>query len=186
MKTKTEESEVIANHDAAGNTLSQYLHHGQSGAYFLRTEKLQIRKGRSWIDHPADGSARNLPQNAVRWNKSEQPMTENEAIDWYLATAAPKPLARAIQRQIGHLVSLELGDLAKPFAVACRCREMQNAITLLQAAIAKRFGTEFDTGSGAGVLHISHDEVCLSNQGHTIVAEDAGSVARQLSARRHR
>ena len=181
VRYDTESSEVIANHDPADNSVSVYLHRTSQGKYFLRTEKLQIRKGGKWIDRAMDGSARLLPQSAVRWDETDKPMTENEAIDWYLATVAPEPLSKAIQKQIGYLVSCELGELAEPFARYCKDRETEKAIAHLQAVIAKRFGRDFDTGSGAGTLYISHDGVSLTNPRSSIVAQRVSSIARELA-----
>jgi hypothetical protein len=181
-------AEIIANDDAADNSVSQYLYRTKEGKYFLQTEKMQIHKGGKWIDYPMDGSARGVPKEAFRHDETETPMTENEAVDWYLATVAPEPLAKAIRKQIGTLVSVELGDLAEPLARFCRDKGVsaaENAIVYLQSVVAKRFGCDFGTDAGAGTIYISHDGVSLTNPQSSIVAQRAGSIARQLTARAH-
>ncbi len=178
----TKNAEAIANHDAEDGKTSAELYRTKEGKYFLRTEKLQIRKGGKWIDIPMDGSARGLPQDAFRYDETDTPMTENEAIDWYLATVAPEPLAKAIQQQIGYLVSFDLGELAEPFARCCKDKETERAIVHLQSAVAKKYGRDFNTDAGAGTMYISHDGVSLTNPRSSIVAQRSGSIARQLGA----
>jgi ribosomal protein S6E (S10) len=57
----------------------------------------------------------------------------------------------------------------------------ENAILHLQDAIAKRFGCDFETDTGAGTLFISHDGVSLTNPRSSIVALRAASAARELA-----
>ena len=58
--------------------------------------------------------------------------------------------------------------------------EFEKAIKHLQGAIATRFGTGFDTDSGAGTLYISHDGVSVTDARSRIVAQRTRSAARQL------
>jgi hypothetical protein len=62
-----------------------------------------------------------------------------------------------------------------------RLSTTEQAIVHLQAAVANRFGGDFDTGSGRGTLYISHDSVSLTNPKSSIVAQRAGSIARELA-----
>jgi hypothetical protein len=58
--------------------------------------------------------------------------------------------------------------------------QFEKAIEHLQGAIASRFGTGFDTDYGAGTIYISHDGVSLTDARSRIVAQRAGTIARQL------
>lgn len=196
----TANAELVMNYDAEDDTTAWYLYRTKKGGYFLRTEKLQIRKKGKWIDNPMDGSAKGLPRNSFRWLETDKPLTENEAIDWYLETVAPERLAKAIGKQIGKLVSCDLGDLAKPLAAYCKrigmspekvCQRaldealrprqgIQEAIELLQSAITRWSGSDFDADIGAGTLYISHGAVTLTNPSCSIVAQSPGSIARKL------
>lgn len=196
-------SEVVANHDAEGNSASLYLRRTKDGKYFLETETLQVRKGGKWVNHPADGSASNRGLR-FRWSVKNTPMTEDEAIDWYLKTVTSEPLAKGIQKRIGYLVSFELGDLAKPMAAYCKrtgmtpeavlhqaidealhprriTTEIETAILLLQNSVKEQFGYDFDEGGGAGTIYISHGAVNLTNPSCRIVAQRASSIARKLT-----
>ena len=95
----TENAEEISNHDTEDAMASMYLRHTKEGKYFLQTKKCQIRKGGKWIDCPMDGSARGFPRNAFHTVETITPMTQNEAVDWYLVTVMPEPLAKAIQQK---------------------------------------------------------------------------------------
>lgn len=95
----TENAEEITHQDAVDDSVSMYLYRTQEGRYFLRTEKLQIRKGSKWVDVPMDGSSRGVSRDGFRSDEVITPMTEHEAIDWYVATVMPEPLAKAVQQK---------------------------------------------------------------------------------------
>lgn len=202
----TETAELIANYDAADNKTAAYLYRTKEGRYFLCNEKLQVRRRGAWCDHPMNGTAK----GSWRFVETIKPMSEERAIDWAVETLLPECLTKPIQDRIGELVSFDLGDLAKPLARYCKDKgvtqvqvldqamrehlvylqpranqcETERAIAHLQSAIAKRFGRDFDTDSGKGTLYISHGGVSLTNPQSSIVAQCAGSIARQLSCRK--
>ena len=199
----TEHAELIANHDADDNSVSAYLYRTSERKYFLRTERLQMQKGRTWHPAPMDGSAKG---HKARIAEEIIGLTENQAIDWFVANLVPKCFATSIQEQLGQLVSFDLGELAEPLARYCKDKgvtneqaleralrdytqpahvtETEKAIVHLQDAVAKRFGRDFGTDSGAGTLYISHDGVSLTNHHSSIVAQRASSIARQLTVAR--
>lgn len=94
--------------NGAGQCLSELINKVSSFRHgapcFVRTETLQMRKGGKWIDVPAgvyvpmDASARNLglPKKTWRWTQSVRPITESEAVDWYLTTSAPESLSQGL------------------------------------------------------------------------------------------
>ncbi len=120
----TEHAELIANHDADDNRTAAYLYRTKEGKYFLRTEKMQIRKGRAWHEVPMDGSAKG---HKVRIAEEITGLTENQAIDWFVANLVPKCFAASIQEQLGHLVSFDLGELAEPLARYCKDKGVTSA-----------------------------------------------------------
>lgn len=122
----TKNAEEIVWHDAEDNKTSAYLYRTNKGKYFLRTDKLQIRKGRTWCDVPMDGSAKG---HKVRIAEEIIGLTENQAIDWFVANLVPKCFAASIQEQLGQLVSFDLGELEEPFARYCK----DNGVTRSQA-----------------------------------------------------
>jgi hypothetical protein len=148
-----------------------------------------------------DGTAYPLPKGSVRFRGTIKPLSEEQAIDWVVETLLPECLATVIQDRIGKLVSFDLGELAEPLARYCKDKGVTNeqaleralrdytqpahvtekAIVHLQDAVAKRFGRDFGTDSGAGTLYISHDGVSLTNPHSRIAAQRVGSITRQLT-----
>jgi hypothetical protein len=164
----TKHAVIIANHDAEDNSQTAYLYCTTDGKYFLRIEKLQVRKGRAWCDVLMDGSAKG---RKVRSVEKITGLTENQAIDWFVAHLTPKRFAAAIREQLVGRGRCTMSGVTP------------KSLQTIQWALVAKYGHLVETECGRATLSIAHDRVELTNRNGRIIATDFGSVTAIIGSR---
>ncbi len=98
VKFDTKHATEIANNDTEKS--ASELYRTNKGKYFLQKRKVQARKDGAWRYVLPDGKAYDAGL-ITRWVIENIELTENQALDWYIATLVPKCLVRAIRAQGG-------------------------------------------------------------------------------------